>query len=154
MQAMTTRRPLNTAGDLFDPRGLRRVFDEVFQGWPSLSGEGNAITSAWLPACDVFESNDSLKIVAEIPGVTPEDVKLTLENNVLTIRGEKKQESEDRADRVHRYKRSYGAFERSFVLPSTTDAERIEANYKDGILTVTVAKVEKARPRQITVRAS
>ncbi|CAN5847884.1 Hsp20/alpha crystallin family protein [soil metagenome] len=128
MQNMTTRRPLNTAGDLFDPRGLRRVFDEAFQGWPSLSGEGNTITSAWLPACDVFESNDSVKIVAEIPGVTPDDVKLTL--------------------------RSYGAFERSFVLPSTTDPDRIEASYKDGILTITVAKVEKARPRQIAVQAS
>lgn len=154
MQNMTTRRPLNTAGDLFDPRGLRRVFDEAFQGWPSLSGEGNTITSAWLPACDVFESNDSVKIVAEIPGVTPDDVKLTLENNLLTIRGEKKQESEDRTDRVHRYERSYGAFERSFVLPSTTDPDRIEASYKDGILTITVAKVEKARPRQIAVQAS
>ena len=83
----------------------------------------------------------------------PEDVKLSLENNLLTIRGEKKQEAEERTERVHRYERSYGTFERAFVLPSTVDGEKISAEYQNGVLTVTVPKAERARPREIPVRA-
>ena len=94
-----------------------------------------------------------MKIVAELPGVKPEDVKLSLENNLLTIRGEKKQEAEERNERVHRYERSYGTFERSFVLPSTVDGEKISADYQNGVLTVVVPKAERARPREIPVRA-
>jgi HSP20 family protein len=86
--------------------------------------------------------------------VKPEDVKLSLENNLLTIRGEKKQDAEERSERVHRYERSYGPFERAFVLPSTVDGEKISAEYRDGVLTVTVPKAERARPREIPVRAA
>jgi HSP20 family protein len=146
----TTRRPYESFHTL---RRLNTMLDEAFGNWPLNQDESGAITSAWHPAVDVFEDKEAVRIVAELPGVSLEDVKLSLENNLLTIRGEKKQESEDRTDRVHRYERSYGAFERSFVLPSTTDPEQIEADYKDGILTITVAKVEKARPRQIAINA-
>jgi HSP20 family protein len=86
--------------------------------------------------------------------VNPEDVKLSLENNVLTIRGEKKQEAEERTERVHRYERSYGSFERAFVLPSTVDGDKIDAQYHNGILTIMVPKVERARPREIPVRTA
>jgi HSP20 family protein len=147
----TTRRPLEGFQSL---RRLNSALDEAFGNWPFQQDESGAITSAWQPACDVFEDKDSVKIVAELPGVKPEDVKLSLENNVLTIRGEKKQQAEERTDRVHRYERSYGAFERAFLLPSTVDGEKISAQYADGILTVIVPKAERARPREIPIKTS
>ena len=109
-------------------------------------------TAAWTPAVDVFEDKEAVKIVAELPGVKPEDVKISLENQTLSVRGEKKQVAEENTERVHRYERSYGAFERTFALPGTVDADRIEATFTDGLLTVTLPKVERARPRQIEIR--
>ncbi|HEY7479963.1 MAG TPA: Hsp20/alpha crystallin family protein [Gemmatimonadales bacterium] len=147
----TTRRPLENFQTL---RRLNNVLDEAFGNWPFQQDESGAITSAWQPAVDVFEDKDSVRIVAELPGVKPEDVKLSLENNVLIIRGEKKQEAEERTERVHRYERSYGSFERAFVLPSTVDGDKVSAEYGDGVLRVTVPKAEKARPREIPVRSA
>jgi HSP20 family protein len=135
-------------------RRLNNVLGEAFGNWPFQQDESGAITSAWQPAVDVFEDKDSVRIVAELPGVKPEDVKLSLENNVLIIRGEKKQEAEERTERVHRYERSYGSFERAFVLPSTVDGDKVSAEYGDGVLRVTVPKAEKARPREIPVRSA
>jgi HSP20 family protein len=148
MFVTTTRRPLETFGSL---RRLSNALDEAFGAWPREEGNG-AITSAWLPPCDVFEDKEAVKIMAEVPGVRPEDVKISLENNLLTIRGEKRQQSEERNERVHRYERSYGSFERSFALPSTVDPDKITAGYENGILTVTIPKVERARPREIPVK--
>jgi HSP20 family protein len=142
---MTTRRPTETWQSL---RRLTNALDEAFGTFPE---EGRTVTASWYPACDVFEDKDAIKIVAEVPGVTPEDVKISLENNILTIRGEKKQQAEERTERVHRYERSYGAFERTFVLPNSLDSERIQASYQNGILTVSVPKAERARPREIPV---
>jgi HSP20 family protein len=130
---------------------LNSMLDQMFGSWPLPEG-GSSLTSAWLPPVDVFEDNDSVKIVAEIPGVRAEDVNVSIENTVLTIRGEKRQQSEDKSDRVHRYERSYGMFERSFVLPATVDPDRIEAQCEHGILTITVPKSERARPRQIEIK--
>jgi HSP20 family protein len=135
-------------------RRLNSVLDEAFSAWPFQNQENGTLTSSWLPACDVFEDKDAVKIVAEIPGVRPEDVKISLENNLLTIRGEKQQQAEENNERVHRYERTYGTFERTFVLPNTVDPERIEAHSGDGILTVLIPKSEQARPREIPVRAS
>jgi HSP20 family protein len=78
-------------------------------------------------------------------------VKISLENSTLTLRGEKKQAAEEKTERVHRYERSYGRFERVFTLPSTVDADRIEATFEDGVLTVMLPKTERARPREIPV---
>lgn len=89
--------------------------------------------------------------MAELPGVRPEDVRISLENSTLTLRGEKKQVAEENTERVHRYERAYGTFERTFTLPSTVDHERIQADYENGILTVTLPKVERARPKEIPV---
>lgn len=147
----TARRPLETMTSL---RRLNSVLDEAFSSWPFQAEDSGALTSAWLPACDVFENKDAVKIVAEVPGVSPEDVKLSLESNLLTIRGEKKQQAEEKNERVHRYERSYGTFERTFSLPTTVDPEKIVANYANGILTVTIPKVERARPRGIPVKVS
>ena len=111
-------------------------------------------TTAWVPPVDIFEEDHAIRITAEIPGVRPEDMKLTVESNVLTIQGSKQQVAEERADRVHRYERTYGAFERSFTLPTTVDANSIKASYENGVLTVTLPKVEKAKPRQIDVQVA
>jgi HSP20 family protein len=151
MFVSTARRPLAAVTSL---RRLNSVLDEAFNTWPFQSEENGALTSAWIPACDVFEDKDAVKIVAEVPGVRPEDVKLSIENNLLTIRGEKRQQAEEKSERVHRYERSYGAFERTFSLPTTVDPERIDATCTNGILTVTIPKAERARPREIPVKAS
>ncbi|HEY7502492.1 MAG TPA: Hsp20/alpha crystallin family protein [Gemmatimonadales bacterium] len=150
MALMPTRRPLENFQTL---RRLNSVLDEAFANWP-FQQESGSITSSWYPACDVFEDKEAVKIVAELPGVKSEDVKLSLENNLLTIRGEKKQEAEERSERVHRYERSYGSFERAFVLPSTVDGDKISAQYQNGVLTILVPKAERARPREIPVRTA
>lgn len=150
MTLMPTRRPFENFQSL---RRLNSVLDEAFSNWP-FQQEGGSITASWYPACDVFEDKDAVKIVAELPGVKAEQVKLSLENNVLTIRGEKTQEAEERSERVHRYERSYGTFERAFVLPSTVDGDKISAQYENGVLTILVPKAERARPREIPVRSA
>ena len=147
MYVTTTRRPYEAFGSL---RRLSAALDEAFGGFE----QNGSVTATWYPACDVFEDKDTVKIVAELPGVRPDEVKISIENNVLTIRGEKKQQAEERNERVHRYERSYGVFERSFALPNTIDADKIEAGYENGILTVTVPKAERARPREIAVKVS
>ncbi|HET9726658.1 MAG TPA: Hsp20/alpha crystallin family protein [Gemmatimonadales bacterium] len=133
-------------------RRLNTILDDAFSSWPFQSQENGSLTSSWIPACDVFEDQDAVKIVAEVPGVRPEDVKISLENNLLTIRGEKRQQAEEKTERVHRYERSYGSFERAFSLPTTVDPDKIAASYTNGILTVTIPKAERARPREIPVK--
>ena len=147
----TTRRPQDGMTNL---RRLNNILDEAFNAWPFQAQEGGSLTSSWLPPCDVFEDKDAIKIVAEIPGVTAENVKISLENNLLTLRGEKQQQAEEKNERVHRYERSYGMFERSFALPTTVDSEKVSATCQDGILTITVPKAERARPREIPVQAA
>jgi HSP20 family protein len=142
---ITSRRPLDPFTNL---RRLNSALDEAFGSWPA---EENLPASSWFPACDVFEDKDAVKLLAELPGVRPEDVKLSVENNLLTIQGEKQHQSGDRGGRVHSFERSYGRFERSFALPSTIDPDRISASFEHGILTVTIPKAERARPREIPV---
>jgi len=129
---------------------ITRFLNDAFGGPDGQSGDGAAV--AWAPAVDVFEDADAIRIVAEVPGVSPDDVKISHENNVLTIHGTKQDTAAKDAERVHRYERTYGAFERTFTLPATVDANGIKANYEHGVLTVTLPKVEKARPRQIPVQ--
>jgi HSP20 family protein len=132
---------------------LNRLLDEAFRGWPQgAQDDGSSLVGQWLPPVDVFEDKDAVQITAELPGVKPEDVKISLENNVLTIRGEKRQTAEENTERVHRYERYYGVFERAFTVPSTVDAEHIKASYDLGVLTVRLPKIERAKPRQIEVK--
>ena len=135
-----------------DLRRLNQVLDAAFTGWPFATESGDLVTSAWVPPTDIFEDADGLKILVELPGLRPEEVKLTVENLTLTIRGEKKQVAEEQTTKVHRYERSYGAFERSFALPNTVDVERVVAKFEHGVLTVTLPKAEKAKPKTIEVR--
>jgi HSP20 family protein len=144
-----TRRP---ADSLFALRRLNTMLDDAFANWPSL-GENGSVTSAWVPAVDITENKETVRITTELPGVQPEDVKLSVENNVLTIRGEKRSTHEEKNDRMHRYERQYGSFERTFSLPGTVDVDRIEARYDNGVLTVEMPKVERAKPKQIEIKA-
>jgi HSP20 family protein len=138
---------------IFGLQRLNRFLDEAFAGMPT-PDQGSVITSAWFAPTDVSEDADGIQISMELPGVDPDDVRLSLENNILTIVGEKKQHSGQSNERVHRFERTYGRFERTFVLPSTVDPERIEARYENGVLFVTVPKAERAKPREIRVKSS
>jgi HSP20 family protein len=111
----------------------------------------DSAAASWVPAVDVFEETDNIRITAEIPGVQAEDIDISLEGNLLTIRGTKQQEAEEKTERVHRYERIYGAFERSFTLPASVEPKDIKASYDNGVLTVTLPKSERAKPRQIEV---
>ena len=128
---------------------INRLFSDAFAGWDWPYRESTVAN--WTPPVDIFEEPNEIRILAEVPGVKPEDVKISVENNVLTVHGTKHQLAEEKSDRVHRYERSYGAFDRSFTLPATVDAEKIKARYEHGVLTLTLPKVEKAKPRQIEV---
>jgi HSP20 family protein len=113
--------------------------------------EGLPLT-AWAPACDVFETDKALVIKAELPEVKKENVFVTMENNILTIRGERKFEEEKKRDNYHRIERSYGEFMRSFTLPPFVDATKINAEFKDGMLNITLPKLAEATPKQIEVK--
>lgn len=130
-------------------RRMGRTLNEPLGGFEWQVGD--VATVAWTPVVDIFEEPEFVRIVAEVPGVKPEDVKILVEANVLTIQGTKEQVAEQKAEKVHRYERTYGAFERSFTLPATVDAEHIKATYNMGVLTLVLPKVEKAKPRQIKI---
>ncbi len=134
--------------------GLNRIIDEAFSNWPALAGDA-PLHGSLVPPVDIIDGADEVRIMAELPGVKPEDVKITFENDVLTIRGEKQQVRETaNGDRPHRFERSYGVFERSFTVPATVDAERAAAHYEHGVLTVSLPRAERAKPRQIEVKVS
>jgi HSP20 family protein len=111
------------------------------------------IDMEWMPAVDIFETNDSEFVVkAELPEMKREDIDVTFENGVLTLTGERKAESEENSGTYHRNERASGRFSRSFTLPPTVDANRIDAAYKDGVLTIRLPQREEAKLRKITVR--
>jgi HSP20 family protein len=124
---------------------LNRMFDSVFGGEALERG-------AWNPAVDVYETPDQgVVFKAELPDMKREEIKVTVENNVLAIEGDRKFSTETKREQYHRIERNYGAFRRSFTLPSTVDASHVQAAYTDGILTITVPHRPEAKPRQITV---
>ena len=132
MWAITTRRPNN---QFF---GLNRFVNDAFSTWPYRIENGEAPYPGMLPAVDVTEDEQTVRLVAEIPGYKPESVKLSLENRLLTMSGEK----------------ANGSFKRSFTVPNTVDAEKIAASIEHGVLTVMLPKAEKAKPREIPVKAA
>lgn len=132
-------------------RQLNRVLDETFGLAPT--GDG-WFDRAWAPAVDVMEDAKSYQVVLEIPGVKPEEVKIDLDGNRLIVSGEKRHESEERTDRMHRFERRFGSFSRTFTLPDTVNADAIEARTQNGVLTLVLPKVEKARPRSIPVNTA
>lgn len=130
-------------------REINRLFDGFLQGGAKDEDFG---LSLWTPAVDIAEQEDDYVVKVELPGMSKDDVKITLESNILTIRGEKKQEKDLKEENYHRIERSYGSFQRSFTLPTTVKSDKIDASYKDGILTITLPKMEEAKPKQIEVK--
>lgn len=131
-------------------REINRMFDRLFRG--DVAEEGALEAASWCPAVDVAELEDRYEVKLELPGVAKEDVKISLQENQITIRGEKKQEKEARGKNYHRVERSYGSFQRTFTLPAHVKADRVEASFKDGLLTVALPKAEESRPKQIDVK--
>lgn len=107
----------------------------------------------WMPAIDVFEKDDKFVVKAELPGMKKEDIDVSVVGDMLNIKGEKKTETELKEENYYRSERSYGSFFRSIPLPSTVDADKIEANYEDGVLEVTLPKVAKVKPKKVKVSA-
>ena len=122
---------------------LNRMFTDFY---------GEAFSRAWVPPVDIYET-DAHEVVlkAELPDLKREDISVTFENGVLTLRGERKLEQEVKKDNFQRIERRHGAFSRSFTLPNTVDAGKINASYKDGVLTIRLPQREEAKPKQIAV---
>ncbi len=140
----------NPTNSLF---GLKSNMDKLFDEFFGLDkGIWPESTLSVVPAVDLEETEDAFKITAELPGMTKKDIKITLENNVLSISGEKKAEREEKDKNYHRVERSYGKFHRAFELPGAVNRDKIEAEYKDGILSISVPKTEEAKPKQIEVK--
>jgi HSP20 family protein len=117
-------------------------------------GQESLTMAEWTPMVDISEDDNEYLITAELPEVKKEDVSVTVENGMLTITGERKFEKEEKNKKWHRVERSYGSFARSFALPANGDVARVNAEFKDGMLKVRVAKSEAARPKQIEVKVS
>ena len=139
----------------YDPfrelRGLQnemnRVFSGLTPGWDSEEG----FSTSWTPRVNIFENKDHLVLEAELPGMTRDDFDLSIENNVVTLKGERKFEKKDEGDNYHRVERAYGSFTRSFTLPSTVSSENVKAEFNNGVLNVSFAKREETKARKIEV---
>ena len=136
---------------LRDFTALTSRFNHFFD----LPRESNANDlGAWSPAVDIFDKGAEVVIHAELPGIKKEDIDVRVENNVLTIRGKKERNEETKEEGYYRTERSYGSFSRSFNLSSSVDVTNIGAEYKDGVLTLSLPKAEEAKPRQIDVKVA
>jgi HSP20 family protein len=129
---------------------MNRMFGE-YRGAGAAPDDEWALGGSWAPAVDIYEQGNDIVLKAELPGVDPKDVDIRLENNVLTLRGERKFENEVKKENYHRVERSYGTFSRSFTLPSVVNQTGIKADFKDGMLKVILPKREEAKPKQIEI---
>ena len=118
------------------------------------SGREMLAVADWMPSVDISETDTEYLVKGEIPGVKKEDVKVTIQDGMLTIQGERKQEKEEKGKKFHRVECCYGSFVRSFRMPDDADENSVKAEFKDGMLNVTLAKSEKAKPKQIDISVS
>jgi HSP20 family protein len=144
MQAINRWEPARGAMTLREQ--INRVFADVLER----TGEESNLT-AWAPAVDIFETEHELVVKADLPDVDPKDLDIHVENNILTIRGERKFEKDVKEENYLRIERAYGSFTRSFSLASTVNSEAIKADYRNGVLTLSIPKREEAKPKQIKV---
>ena len=142
-----------------NPWSVLEQLDRQFNGWlrqpdnPGSNDDSAVVTGRWLPAVDIREEENQFLIQADLPGIEPKDVEITMDKNVLTLKGERHQETEEGKNGYRRVERAYGTFYRRFSLPETADAERIQARSDNGVLSISIPKQEKAQPRRITVGA-
>jgi len=132
---------------------MNRLFSEAFRGARDVD-EDWALGGSWAPVVDIHEQDGNIVLKAELAGIDPKDVDIRVENNTLTLRGERRIDGDAKREDYHRVERSYGAFARSFSLPTVVDTEKIRAEYKDGVLKLTLPKKEEAKPKQISINVS
>ncbi|HYL61195.1 MAG TPA: Hsp20/alpha crystallin family protein [Candidatus Methylomirabilis sp.] len=144
MRSLSRWEPFRGANTLQEQ--ANRMFNELL----SRPGEESSLTT-WAPAVDIYETEHELVVKADLPDVDPKELDIRVENNVLTIRGERKFEKEVNEDNYLRVERTYGSFSRSFSLANTVNAEAIKADYQNGVLTLSIPKREEAKPKQIKV---
>ncbi|HLJ30143.1 MAG TPA: Hsp20/alpha crystallin family protein [Candidatus Angelobacter sp.] len=130
---------------------MNQLFSQAFGGFEGFGSEQPLTSAEFLPPVDILEDEQKLTFQAEIPGVKEEDLNITLENNVLTITGERKFKEEEKKENFHRIERRYGKFTRSFSLPTGVDAEKVNATFENGLLNITLPKREEFKPKQITI---
>lgn len=133
---------------------LNRVFSRPSTYRPAGNGKEVMTVADWVPTVDISETDVEYLIKAEIPEVKKEDVKITLEDGVLTLQGERRHEAEEKGKKYHRVERSYGSFVRSFTLPDIVDETKVKAEFRDGILNLHLPKSEKAKPKAIEVKVA
>lgn len=134
-----------------DPFRELAGFFENFANVSGVRGNGELTFGTFAPAVDVYEDEHNLVLKLEVPGMNEEDLKVSLENNSLTVSGERKLEKEEKEENFHRIERRYGTFTRTFSLPNTVDPEKVEAAYDKGVLKITLAKRAEAKPKNIKV---
>jgi HSP20 family protein len=132
-------------------REMDRLWDSFFEGKPTrMAGEERE----WVPSLDISETKGDLVVKAEIPGIDPKDIDISLNEGVLTIKGEKKQEKEEKEEGYHLVERSYGSFTRSIRLPREIQNEKINASYKNGVIKITLPKTEEARKKEVKIKVT
>ena len=135
----------------WDPFRELNALTERFGNFPGRLWEAPASTTVWNPAVDIFENDNEVIVKAELPGMEAKDIDVKLENNVVTLRGERRFEKEAKEENYHRIEREYGSFSRAFSLPVTVNAEKVTAEYKDGVLTIVLPKKEEIKPKPIKI---
>jgi HSP20 family protein len=149
MSWIVKRDPFNEMRNLQE--SFNRAFNTAFPANFFGRFEDGLLSGKWTPSVDIYEDRNAIKLEADLPGVKPEDFKLSVENYKLTLSGERQFEQENRSDNWHRVERSYGSFTRTFTLPSTVNLEEVRAEFKDGVLTITLPKREEVKARAIQV---
>ncbi len=146
MAYLARRRPVGNLFSLHNEMG--RIFDDLFA---TEDRQHNGNDYDWLPVVDISEEKGGFKIHAELPGISENDIQVSVTDNVLAIKGTKNQETESDTKNYHRVERRYGSFQRSFTLPRSADATDIKADFKDGILELTIPKLEAAQTKEIPI---
>jgi len=134
--------------------GMRNRLNRLFSQDEFWSYDTHAGANEWIPAVDIIESEREITIKAELPGVEPKDVSISLANNVLTLKGHRESEKEVRKENYYRMERATGAFGRSFTIPASIDSDRVTADFKNGLLTITLPKQESSKGRTIEVNVT
>ena len=135
----------------WDPFREFNTLNERFGNFLGRNWDSPTSTTAWNPSVDIFENDNEVVFKAELPGMNAKDIEIKLENNVLMLKGERRFEKETDEKNYHRIEREYGSFSRSFALPTAVNAEKVTAEYKDGILKVTLPKKEETKPKPIKI---
>src|SRR5512146_2109767 len=130
---------------------LQREMNRLFQDFSTRGGESELTTTSFVPPVDVYEDEHQITLKLEVPGIEQKDLDIRVENNTLTVRGERKFEKEEKEENYRRIERQYGSFTRSFALPNTVDTDSIKADYDKGVLKISLAKKAEAKPKQIKV---